>query len=165
MKTILLPLDLNANMKNLFDYAEPIAAELNAQLLLLHVIKKQSYDNGTFSPHTDVHNRVSQESRIILEQLSRKAILRGIRTRIVIMDGDKAEAILATAQKSNVDMILLSSTNKAENQLSSKILAKADCPILNWQGPEQKRPAKTAVKESSPFMSEEDYSVPALAAA
>jgi nucleotide-binding universal stress UspA family protein len=163
MKTILLPLDLNSNTINLFDYAEPIAAEFNACLLLLHVIKKQSYDNGTFSPHTDVHSRVSQESRIILEQLSRKAIMHGIRTKIIISDGNPSDVILDTARKSHADIILVSRTNEREHRLSTEILASAPCPVLHWQGPNQERPSVS--KKSEAFAFEDSDLVPNLAAA
>jgi len=164
MKTILLPLDLNSNTINLFNYAQPIAAEFNACLLLLHIIKKQSYDNGTFSPQTDVHSRVTQESRIILEQLSRKAITHGIRTKIIIKDGDPSEVILDTARKAGADMILVSRTNEKESQISLQVLSSASCPVLQWQGPGQLKPG-IPTKSAEPISLNQRFAVPQLAAA
>jgi nucleotide-binding universal stress UspA family protein len=165
MKTILLPLDINSNTIQLFDYAEPIAAEFNACLLLLHIVKKQSYDNGTFSPHTDVHGRVTQESRIILEQLSRKAIIHGIRTKIVIADGNPSEVILDTARKAGADMILVSRTNPSEESISLEILAAAPCPILHWQGSNQPKTKVPVKRVAETFSFEEALTMPHLAAA
>ncbi len=130
MKTILLPLDLGSNTLSLFEYAEPLAKSMDATLLLLHVVRKQSYDNGTFSPKTDVHECVLQQSRMILEQLSQRAIRHGIRAKTMILDGDPAATILNTAKETRAEMIIVRSACGDAQCTSTKVLASASCPVL-----------------------------------
>ena len=133
MKTILLPLNLDSNTMKLFEYALPMAVKLEATLVLLHVVRKQSYDNGTFAPDTGVHQRMVQEVRLILDQLSRRAISYGVRSKIIILDGNPVDTVLNTAKTHQVDMIILSHNEQNENSLSSRIQNLSSCPILTWQ--------------------------------
>ncbi len=133
MKTILLPLNIDANTMALFEYAQPIAAEMDASLLLLHVVRKQSYDNGTFAPDTDVHQRMVQEARMILEQLARKAITHGIRARVLVLDGHPSKAILDTAKKTKADMILLSRVCGKPDCTTEQVMDAATCPVLTMR--------------------------------
>lgn len=133
-KTILLPLDLGVDTLALFEYAEPIAARMEAGLLLLHVIHKQSYDNGTFDSDTGVHQSIAREGRFILNQLSRQALTHGICARVLVVDGNPAEAILQTAKAHHVDLILLGQSCGGASRTSADVSASAPCPVLTRRG-------------------------------
>ncbi len=149
MKTILVPLTLDSQMLSVFEYAEPVAKEMDACLLLLHVVKKQSYDNGTFSPQTDVHQRVTQEARMILEHLARQAITHGIRTKIMITDGKPADSILSVAKSAKVNIILMGRPCGNKNCTSEMVLSTATCPVLTWRGEEHSTSILSATRGSS----------------
>ncbi len=132
MKTILLPIRLSANTLSLLECAERMCSEMQAGLVFLYVVPKQSYDNGTFAPKTDVHQRVVQEARVILEQLSRKAIIHGIRSRIVVMDGTPGEAILQVARQTRASMVVLEKDGWVQGNVVEKIIHQSPCPVLTW---------------------------------
>lgn len=133
MKTILVPLNIDANTMALFEYARPVAAEMEASLLLLHVVRKQSYDNGTFAPDTDVHQRMVQEARMILEHLARKAVTHGIRAKVMILDGDPSKTILDTAKKMKADMILLTRACGKVDCTTEQVMDAATCPVMTMR--------------------------------
>lgn len=163
MKTILIPLTLDSQMLSVFEYAEPIAKEMDASLLLLHVVKKQSYDNGTFSPKTDVYQRVTQEARMILEHLARQAIVHGIRAKVMVTDGTPADVILDTAKSIKADLILMGRPCSNQNCTSERVLSSALCPVLTWRGDEvRSRESSSTAPSSRPASSAH---LPQLAAA
>jgi nucleotide-binding universal stress UspA family protein len=133
VKAILLPLNLGPRTLGQFEEGLRFAKQMCAPLILLHVVRKQSYDNGTFSAGTEVHDRVVQEARMILEQLSRKAICSGITSKIMILDGNPAQVILETAQKTATQMILLGTSCNNERFISTRILEEAPCPVVTSQ--------------------------------
>lgn len=130
MKSILLPLHLDATTLGVLDYAEPMAAEMGASLTLLHVLSKQSYDNGTFSPGTPVHEKVFHEAQIILEQFSRRAISHGIRVKTLILDGNPAQVILEMAKKTQASLIIMHSLSGKDGFSNEEVLDSAPCPVL-----------------------------------
>ena len=130
MKTILLPIKLGNNTLGLFQNAQSIASEKNASLILLHVIRKQPYDNGTFSPDTDIHHQVVREAKMILEQLSRSAIRNGILARVMVVDGNPAEQIVNVAKKNRVDLILIDSPCGKHGCISEQVLTSSPCSVL-----------------------------------
>jgi len=130
MKTILLPIRLSSNTLSLMRCAERMCSEMEASLLFLYIVPKQQYDNGTFAPNTEVHQRVVQEAKMILEQLSRKAITNGIRSRILVMDGSPADTILQVARQSRVSMVILEKSGHGE--VADRLIKQASCPILSW---------------------------------
>jgi hypothetical protein len=131
MKTFLLPLNLGPNTLPLFEFAKKVAMEAHASLLLLHVVHKQSYDNGTFSKGTKIHESVAHESQFILDQLSRDALSEGICTRVLILDGEPLTTISDTAEKYHVDSIILKISND-HHEISDQLLTEAPCPILTF---------------------------------
>lgn len=133
MKTILLPLKLDQHAISLFQYAEPIAADLDATLMILHVIAKQTYDNGTFAPSTPIHQKLVQEAKMILEHLSRKALCHGVRTRIRIVDGSVEATILESVKIHRPEMIIMGPAQGTSDGLVSRIMMKASAPVLAWQ--------------------------------
>jgi len=134
MKTILIPLDLGVHTLSLLDYTVPMAAQANATLLLFHVIRRQPYDNGTFEPKTEVHQRMKQEAEIILNQLSRQTLERGVRSRVLVQDGscNPAEAIVQCAKNIRADMIVMPRARGSDSCTSEKVLQSAPCPVLAW---------------------------------
>jgi len=132
VKTILIPLDLGADTLALVNYAVPIAAQANATLLLLHVIRKQPYDNGTFSPETAVHQRMKQEAEIILEQFSRQTFSKGVRSKVLVQDGNPADTIVQCAKNRQADLIVMQRACGHETCTSEKVLQTAPCPVLTW---------------------------------
>ena len=132
MKTILLPIRLSSNTLSLLRCAERMCSEMEASLLFLYIVPKQNYDNGTFAPNTEVHQRVVQEAKVILEQLSRKAITNGIRSRIVVMDGSPADTILQVARQARASMVILEKTAWLHDEVAERLIKQATCPVLSW---------------------------------
>jgi nucleotide-binding universal stress UspA family protein len=142
MKTILLPLQFDSNTISTLENAKPIAKEMDASLILLHVVSKQPYDNGTFSHGTDVLGQVRREAQLLLEQFSRQAFSQGIRTRTMVVEGNAAELILNTARQSNADMIVMGRPGTSDPKTRETVLSSAPCPVLTLEN----RLAKTATK-------------------
>ena len=138
MKTILIPLDLGADTLALVNYAVPIAAQANATLLLLHVIRKQPYDNGTFSPETAVHQRMKQEAEINHETIARETLRHEILTKFLTYDGNPADAIIQCAKNRQADLIVMQRACGHETCTSEEVLRTAPCPVLTWMDTSQK---------------------------
>ena len=131
MKTILVPLALDSTTLPLLRYSEPIARDMGASLVLLHVVPKQAYDNGTFSPEAKVHESVVAQTRQVLERLSHRVMQSGIRNRVMILDGDPADTIVRTARDTRADIIVLSRACGEAHCTSARVLAEAPCPVLS----------------------------------
>jgi hypothetical protein len=132
MRTILVPIDLGANTSPILDYAVSVAAQNGASLLLLHVIHKQPYDNGTFEPDTAVHRQLRHEAQVILEQLARQTIVRGIRSRVLVNSGVPADVIVRCARENRAEMIVMEPACDEATCTSRQVQQAAPCPILTW---------------------------------
>lgn len=118
---------------HLLDYALEVARESAASLILLHVISKQPYDNGTFEPDTAIHQQLCHEANIILQQLSRHTIVHGIRSKVMVTSGTAAAKIIEIAKNLQASMIVLSRSCGQPGGTTENVLRSAHCPVLTWE--------------------------------
>lgn len=146
MKAILVPVNLRANTGPVMDFAVSVAAEQGASLLLLHVIRKQPYDNGTFEPDTAVHQQLCREARVILEQLSRQTIIRGIRSRIMVASGVPSDVIVRCARDIHAEMIAMECGCGDAACTTEQVMRIAPCPVMTWHvGLTESQPESAAI--------------------
>lgn len=110
-KRILVPLDGSIFSEAVLPHAQTLAKELDAEIILLHVIAKPSTE---FEPHT---SPLTPPIEIKKEQAETKEYIKAVCSRIekegahatyLIRDGAVAETILDVAEVMQVDMIAMS---------------------------------------------------------
>jgi nucleotide-binding universal stress UspA family protein len=120
--SIILPTDLEPHSLRAAQYAVSLAEEANAKLTLLHVLA------------TD---RVLPTAAILrMKQLVAEDAALWCQPHFRIATGDPVEAILAGADDSKADLIVLGVTDAlaladhASWSIASKVVSQAACPVL-----------------------------------
>lgn len=139
MKRILIPTDFSACAKNALKVGSELAAELKAEILLLHVIyttnglEKLPENFINYPELKNVVNKARQHLKKDQEQYEKITIT----TQLEI--GTPFQVIITTAKKWKADLIIMGSHGTAEKNHpfvgsnAQKVLRGADCPVLSVQ--------------------------------
>lgn len=139
MKRILIPTDFSACAKNALKVGSELAAELKAEIVLLHVIYTS---NGlerlpeNLAKYPELKNAVAKTKQHLKRDQEHYEKLT-ITTQLEI--GTPFQVILATAKKWKADLIIMGSHGTAEKDHpfvgsnAQKVLRGADCPVLSVQ--------------------------------
>jgi nucleotide-binding universal stress UspA family protein len=148
IKKVLIGLDYDPTAQKIAETGYSIAKEMNAEVILLHVIADPVYYSSTeyspimgFTGYMDMSplqlesiDGLKEASKHFLEKskqhLGDKAI------KILVKDGDVADSILAAAKKEHADVIVVGSHSRKwlENivmgSVAEKILRHSTVPIF-----------------------------------
>ena len=122
--SILLPTDMEPNSLRAAQYAVALAEESNSILNLLHVLKRAEEESTRASAALRMQQLVPEDAALWCTPLFR------------VETGDLTETILATAEQTRADLIVLSVTQSrlladhAHWSVASKIVRFAGCPVL-----------------------------------
>jgi len=132
---VLLATDLSETSARAADEAIRLAADTDAQLVVLSVIDpgRLRLPGGTFL------RRVDQERARIdtaVQALVRRARAAGARATFLVWEGDPAEAIVAASESENIDLIVLGSHGRGLlgrlvlGSISAQVSEHARCRVL-----------------------------------
>jgi nucleotide-binding universal stress UspA family protein len=136
VKRILFPTDLSQESRIVSPYFASLAAENEAELILLHILPEET---GTNPDARTLAEPLRKEMETIFSpQISPQS-----HAEFLIEFGDPAVSILLLAQRRNVDLIAMGVRQGAEfltahfrNTVAYRVALGAECPVLTW------RPAK-----------------------
>lgn len=144
---ILVPIDGSRMANKAFKHALSIAKAFNAQIILLTVIPGNVVPAGAYRTWThpsmvrrSVHEIITiarEEATDFLTESMKECEKRGVKASYKISTGDSASVIIETANKKEVDLIVMGSVGltgikklKALGSVSRKVSENVSCPVL-----------------------------------
>ena len=145
---VLIALDYNPTAQKVAEVGYAMANSMNAEITLIHVITDPVYYSSTvYSPimgfngftekdplQLDISKTLEKTSLVFLEKT--KQHLKNDNIKTLVIEGDYAEAILMTAKKLNIDIIVMGShcyrwlEEKAMECVMEKVLNHTTIPIF-----------------------------------
>ena len=109
-KKILVPLDGSALAERAVQHAAEIARGTGAELILLEVVQLPLSKVPEAGPAEEVKSieEAAAGAKAYLDAIASRAIKEGIKTRIAILEGAVAGAILGFAHDEDVDILVMS---------------------------------------------------------
>lgn len=146
-KKILVPIDGSKMADKAFKHALLIAKTFNAELLLLTVIPENVVPSGAYRTWTHpsmVRRKVDEiltiareEATDMLAQKMEECEKNDVKASYKIMQGDAASQIIETANKKNIDLIVIGSVGltgikklKSLGSVSRKVSERVSCPVF-----------------------------------
>ena len=132
-ETIVVAMDFSAKSSATLRYAQVIAQQHGAKLLLVHVIDPMAYAFPTGLPNSLAADQAAREELARIEEETRQ---QGIGVHSVVETGDICERILQCVKDYKGQLLVLGTRGKTEagrialGTIARQLLAKAPCPIL-----------------------------------
>jgi nucleotide-binding universal stress UspA family protein len=104
---ILVPVDLTAKSLAPVDLAYEFAAQLGAEVILLHVI--ETIEHIQFEELKPFYERLENSSRKGLQEFSEKFVSNKLQINQAILYGHRTRAIIDFAIRNQVDLIIMAS--------------------------------------------------------
>jgi len=147
MKKILLPIDLNGNVKKVYNYTLQLAEELQAHVHLLHILnEKSAADLPSFSQAINqstvgVATQTKPQAERKLQQIRQSILdenwnIPGISTEIV--QGKTEEEIIYASNRIQPDLIVMGTRGKSKvyktffGSATAYVIEKANIPVLSF---------------------------------
>lgn len=138
LKRILVPIDFSKTSETALPWAASLAAESNAELILLHVVEKFPIDyvlgrelmNETITP---LMKQSEAELKQVAESLSKST---GLKVSAVVRDGKPFKEICGVAQKLGADLIALTTRGYTGlkhvwlGSTAERVVRHSHCPVL-----------------------------------
>lgn len=138
IKSILVPVDFSPDSTRSLSYAAPLAAQLNAKLVLLHVVEPVATPDfaGAFPLAMD-NDKALAESKIALESIAKKLKVptKSI-DRIITRFGRAYHEIAEAARSLKVDLVVLATRGNTGlkhvllGSTAERVVRHAPCPVL-----------------------------------
>lgn len=148
-QTILVPHGGTSGGDQALKHAIYAAKESSVKIILLHVIEKIHYPPVSFALAeserrelfdniNDANQSIRQEMVKIMQNVSQQCKEDNIEVQIKVEIGDAAEIILDTAQRENVDLIVMAKRRKLKGvkkllslgSVSRKVVENVTCPVI-----------------------------------
>jgi nucleotide-binding universal stress UspA family protein len=129
-RTILCPVDFNANSFNALDVAIEIARHFGATMIVMHVLQLADVP-VPFESYLEQQKAHEEKLAELVEPR-----LVGVHHELIVHSGDVATGILETVDKYNPDLLVMAvhgRTGLAHSFLGSvaeAVLRRANCPVL-----------------------------------
>jgi nucleotide-binding universal stress UspA family protein len=140
-KRILFATDFSEGSAEGLDFTMDLAATLNAEVIVAHVIDKRpmvTYETPEVSAVFDAEQkRFLEEAQTAFKQLEAEASTRKVRVETVLGEGIPADAIARIADENTVDFIVLAVSRKSRmdrillGSTAEKVIRDANVPVLS----------------------------------
>jgi universal stress protein A len=139
MKRILVPIDFSGGSKKALQYAVHFAKEMNARIILLHVLKQGSGTDREPNPlyyHPLLDKPLQAEAARRLKAWAEEFVPGGIETQIQTRSGAEALEIVNEAKNLAAGLMIISThgrTGRAHalaGSLAENLVQLAPCPVL-----------------------------------
>jgi nucleotide-binding universal stress UspA family protein len=133
-KTILVPLTLADNSREILWLARDIAMKSEAKLILLHVVQLNIAGEEYGIPRTRLLNDLCQNAELHLQRLA-DCLGGNVVTEVLICEGRPGEAIVETATRLHTDMIVMRSHGRRgwqswfRRNTARTVLRQAPCKV------------------------------------
>lgn len=135
-KKILMATDFSDYATHALEYAEVLAKQFEAEILLLHVIESFTYsltDSMTVIGHDQA---LSATAEALLENLQNRLLAEGFSVEHVLTHGTAYKEIVGKAKTMASDLIVIGSHGRTGMEqlllgsVAEKVVRLADCPVL-----------------------------------
>lgn len=143
-RKILCPTDFSEGSRTAISQATELAKQFGAAIYLLHAISMQApplpTDPGYSFDMLETNKIVNEQARRNLQQTAEQLENAGLTTRAIVVMGDAATAIVETAEREEVDLIVIATYGKtgwrrlAFGSVTEKVVRLATCPVLTIRG-------------------------------
>jgi nucleotide-binding universal stress UspA family protein len=143
-RKILCPTDFSEGSKTAISQATELAKQFRAAIYLLHAISMQApplpTDPGYSFDMLETNKILDEQARRNLQPAAEQLKNAGITTRAIVVIGDAATAIVETAEREQVDLIVIATYGKtgwrrlAFGSVTEKVVRLATCPVLTIRG-------------------------------
>jgi nucleotide-binding universal stress UspA family protein len=140
-KRILFATDFSEGSAEGLDFAMDIAATLNAELVVAHVIDKRpmvTYETAEVAAVFDMEQqRFEEEAQISFKRIEAEATSRKVTVETVLAEGIPADAIARIADENTVDFIVLAVSRKSRmdrillGYTAERVIRDANVPVLS----------------------------------
>ena len=137
IRTVLVPVDLQQHADTLAGYALHLAAKLGARVTFVHVRTEVEYlsvyDSSTFEAFEEKNRREAAER---LRAFGERWQARGWEGETVLLEGEAADAIVAHARDTAVDLIIMATHGVKGlekillGSVADRVVKQAPCPVL-----------------------------------
>lgn len=147
IRKILVPTDFSESAHHALRYALTLASELEAELLLVHVVETLAvgYASDLFPvPMAEVFHELAGYARAELGKLAAEAAAKGVRVRELVIQGKPSAEIVRVAEEEQVDLVVLGTHGKGVldhalfGSTTERVIRKAPCPVLSCRLAEKK---------------------------
>jgi nucleotide-binding universal stress UspA family protein len=157
LKKVLIALDYDPTAQRVAEKGFSLAKAMNAEVILLHVVAEDTYYSSlTYSPIMGFNGYINSDPGLIIntEELKKASMdflekskqhLGDENIQTMVAEGDFSEAILESARKMNVDLIVMGSLSKRwleqvlMGSVTEKVFHKTTIPLLIIPTREQKK--------------------------
>jgi nucleotide-binding universal stress UspA family protein len=143
---MLIATDGSKNSNKAIDYAVNIAAKTGAEVLGLYVINMKSLELFALGHHDNIasyeeeNSKLRREGEEALAYLKEQGAKAGVKVSSIIVRGYPVDEILRTAEKENVNMIVVGNIGRTGlehilmGSVSESVVRKATRPVLVVRG-------------------------------
>jgi nucleotide-binding universal stress UspA family protein len=142
-RKILCPTDFSEGSTKAISQGTELAKQFRASIFLLHAISMQPPPLPTdpgYSDMLETNNILDEQARRNLQKAADQLENAGLTTRAIVVIGDAATAIVETAEREQVDLIVIATYGKtgwrrlAFGSVTEKVVRLATCPVLTIRG-------------------------------
>ena len=143
-RKILCPTDFSEGSRAAISQATELAKQFRAAIYLLHAISMQAPPLPTHPEYSfnllEANKILDEQARRNLQQAAEQLKNAGFATRAIVVVGDAATAIVETAEREQVDLIVIATYGKtgwrrlAFGSVTEKVVRLATCPVLTIRG-------------------------------
>lgn len=138
MKKILVPTDFSSNAEKALNYAVQIAKKMNAELLLIHSVRSDNYEQDV----KDAEAQLEMIGKTITDS-------EGVKINTKVYFGPTENSILVATSENNVDMVIMGTlgntalSEKVFGSVTAGIIGKITVPLLaipllsDWKTPKK----------------------------
>jgi nucleotide-binding universal stress UspA family protein len=139
MERILCPIDFTDFSTKSYEYAYSLARHYGAKLFLEHVVQPltMAYPFYAFPDSLNkIYVNLTQDAEKQLNEVVKNHSWNGMKPELVVREGFPTEAILSSAQKESVDLIVMGTHGRqgfdrlTMGSVTEQVLRKARCPVL-----------------------------------
>jgi nucleotide-binding universal stress UspA family protein len=138
LKKILVPIDFSKFSENALPWATTLAAEFDAELILLHIVEKFPIDYllGSELMNETITPLMKQGEAVLKRMASGLSKSTRLKVSVVVRDGKSFEEICRTAKKLNADLIALTTRGHTGlkrvwlGSTAERTVRHAPCPVL-----------------------------------
>lgn len=142
LRTILCPTDFSPSSDAALRYASTLAAESDAELLIIHVVDESAMYRSGYNGVgyiADLAEQMRADSQQRLGQVNPG--VQGVRYRTRLLTGMPASTILSVAELEQVDLIVIGSHGRRGvsrllmGSVAEAVMRGAPCPVLTIKDP------------------------------
>ena len=146
LRRILAPIDFSHVSEDALSYATGLAAEMGAEVLVLHAMEPVVYAGSPMSPEMSMANYLDEQREAAtqsLEKLLARLRQRKVPVEGVVRSGPAYKVIVETAEESKCDLIVMGTHGRTGlghlllGSVAERVIRLAPCPVMTVRGTEK----------------------------